>query len=88
MPGSARPTGSAGRTGRTSPGAVGGPRGVRAIGLDLPGPSYGQRAADRVTLAAGFALGAVTLVCLRVVGTALRTVRDAIRPGAPDDDQD
>jgi membrane protein len=44
-----------------------------------PPPSFGQRSADRVTLAAGMVLGAGALILLRVVRAALGTVRDAVR---------
>lgn len=42
-------------------------------------PAFGQRSADRVTLAAGMVLGAGALIGVRVVGRALRTVRDVVR---------
>lgn len=41
--------------------------------------TFGQRSADRVTLAAGFVLGVGALVGIRVVVRALGTVRDAAR---------
>ncbi|GAB2686195.1 YihY/virulence factor BrkB family protein [Thalassiella azotivora] len=42
-------------------------------------PSFGQRSADRTTLAAGAVLGAIALTGARAVAGAARTVRDGLR---------
>ncbi len=52
--------------------------GPRTVGL-AGTPVYGQRGADRVSVAAGAVLGAGALVALRVVSGAARSVRDALR---------
>jgi membrane protein len=70
-------------------------RGVRRPGRPRPSPyarraepmpvTFGQRSADRATLAAGIVLGAGALIGLRVVRRALGALRDVIRgtdPGA------
>jgi len=44
-----------------------------------PAPTFGQRSADRVTLAAGIVLGAGALIGLRLVRRAVGAVRDAAR---------
>lgn len=46
--------------------------------------TFGQRSGDRVTLLAGFVLGAGALIATRVVVRALGTVREAVRRAGPD----
>lgn len=46
---------------------------------DVMAPTFGRRAQDRTTLAAGAVLGVGALVGLRATAGALRTVRDVVR---------
>ncbi|MFP5347748.1 MAG: YihY/virulence factor BrkB family protein [Actinomycetes bacterium] len=61
--------------------AVGGPQRLRVpVVRRVPlAPTYGQRDADRVTLAAGAVLGALALASFRVLGGAARSARDLVR---------
>lgn len=63
--------------GRTAAGAVGRPP-SRAAGL-AGVPTYGQRAADRTTLAAGAVLGALALGGVRAAAAAARSLRELAR---------
>ncbi len=47
--------------------------------VQVPGPAFGPRSQDRVTLAAGIVLGAVGLMLARVLSGAARTLRDLAR---------
>lgn len=51
----------------------------RRASVQLPGPAFGARSQDRVTLAAGIVLGAVGLVLARVLAGAVGTLRDLAR---------
>lgn len=52
---------------------------VAAGPRDVMAPSFGQRSADRVTLAAGAVLGAVVVSGVRVVRGAMRAFADGVR---------
>ena len=52
---------------------------VAAGPRDVMAPSFGQRSADRVTLAAGAVLGAVVVSGVRVLRGAIRAVADGVR---------
>jgi hypothetical protein len=74
----ARADGRGRRRGRRGPRPVGAP--VRAVPVPALTPTVGQRAQDRVVLAAGVVLGAVGFAAARVLVTGARTAVDTFRP--------
>ncbi len=67
--------------------SVGGPQRLRVpvVRRVAPQPTYGQRSADRASVAAGAVLGALAVAGLRVLGDAAKSVRDMARAPLDDD---